>query len=92
MLKEKLAARSAPETGEAEKVVRCVEEGIDLTRNLARGFFSPELDAEGLIIALQHLAETGNDSGLTAFWIATSQFGSTIPRLPTNFIKSPRRQ
>jgi signal transduction histidine kinase len=58
VLKEKLAARSAPETGEAEKVVRCVEEGIDLTRNLARGFFSPELDAEGLVVALQHLTET----------------------------------
>jgi signal transduction histidine kinase len=58
VLKEKLAARSAPETGEAEKLVCCVEEGIDLTRNLARGFFSPELDAEGLVVALQHLAET----------------------------------
>jgi signal transduction histidine kinase len=58
VLKEKLAARSAPETDEAEKVVLCVEEGIDLTRNLARGFFSPELDAEGLVIALQHLAGT----------------------------------
>jgi signal transduction histidine kinase len=58
VLKEKLAARSAPETGEAEKVVRCVEEGIDLTRNLARGFFSPELEAEGLVVALHNLAET----------------------------------
>jgi len=58
VLKEKLAARSAPETGEAEKVVRCVEEGIDLTRNLARGFFSPELEAEGLVVALQNLADT----------------------------------
>jgi signal transduction histidine kinase len=58
VLKEKLAARSAPETGEAKKLVRCVEEGIDLTRNLARGFFSPELDAEGLVVALQNLAET----------------------------------
>jgi signal transduction histidine kinase len=58
VLKEKLAARSAPETTEAEKLVRCVEEGIDLTRNLARGFFSPELEAEGLVVALQNLAET----------------------------------
>ena len=58
VLKEKLAARSAPETGEAEKLVRCVEEGIDLTRNLARGFFSPELEAEGLVVALTALAET----------------------------------
>src|SRR6516225_4621359 len=57
VLKEKLAAKSAPETAEAEKLVSYVEEGIDITRNLARGFFSPELDTEGLIVALQHLAE-----------------------------------
>ena len=57
VLKERLAARSAPEVGEADKLVRYVEEGIDLTRSLARGFFSPELDAEGLTVALQHLAE-----------------------------------
>jgi signal transduction histidine kinase len=42
---------------EAERLVRYVEQGIDLTRNLARGFFSPELEADGLIVALQGLAE-----------------------------------
>ena len=57
VLKEKLALRSAPETTEAEKLVRYVEQGIDVTRNLARGFFSPELDADGLTVALQGLAE-----------------------------------
>jgi signal transduction histidine kinase len=57
VLKEKLAARSAPEVPEAEKVVRYIEEGIDLTRDLARGFFSPELEADGLTTALQGLAE-----------------------------------
>src|SRR5438552_11292129 len=57
VLKEKLTARSAPEVPEAEKLVHYVEEGIDLTRNLARGFFSPELEADGLIMALQGLAE-----------------------------------
>jgi signal transduction histidine kinase len=57
VLKEKLAAKWAPEVGEAEKLVNYLEEGIDLTRNLARGFFSPELDADGLIVALQGLAE-----------------------------------
>src|SRR5213596_1958400 len=57
VLKEKLATKSAPEVTEAEKVVRYVEQGIDLTRNLARGFFSPELDADGLTVALQGLAE-----------------------------------
>jgi signal transduction histidine kinase len=58
VLKEKLAARHSPETGDAEKLVHCLEEGIDFTRNLARGFFSPELRAEGLVVALQNLAET----------------------------------
>src|SRR6266550_557249 len=57
VLKDKLATRSAPEVTEAEKLVRYVEEGIDLTRNLARGFFSPELEADGLVVALQNLAE-----------------------------------
>jgi signal transduction histidine kinase len=57
VLKEKLAFRSASETAEAEKLVCYVEQGIDLTRNLARGFFSPELDADGLTVALQGLAE-----------------------------------
>lgn len=56
-LKEKLVARCAPEVPEVEKVVRYVEEGIDLTRKLARGFFSPDLDSEGLLMALQHLAD-----------------------------------
>jgi len=69
VLKEKLVARSAPEVNEAEKVVRFVEEGIDLTRNLARGFFSPELDAEGLVVALHHLAETVTERfGVNCVW------------------------
>jgi signal transduction histidine kinase len=57
VLKEKLAAKAAPEVPEAEKVVDYIEQGIELTRNLARGFFSPELDAEGLVVSLQGLAE-----------------------------------
>jgi signal transduction histidine kinase len=57
VLKEKLAAKSAPEATEAEQLVQYVEEGIDLTRNLARGFFSPELEADGLSVALEGLAE-----------------------------------
>ncbi|PYK36807.1 MAG: hypothetical protein DME60_13660 [Verrucomicrobia bacterium] len=57
VLKEKLAARAAPEVPEAEKLVDYIEQGIEVTRHLARGFFSPELDAEGLIAGLQGLAE-----------------------------------
>jgi len=60
-LREKLAARSAPEIAEADKVVRYIEEGIDLSRNMARGFFSPELEAEGLMFALQSLADTTSE-------------------------------
>lgn len=58
VLKEKLVARYCPEASDAEKLVQCLEEGIDFTRNLARGFFSPELRAEGLVVALQNMAET----------------------------------
>ncbi len=57
VLREKLAGRSASEIADADKVVRYLEEGIELTRNLARGFFSPELEADGLNVALQGLAE-----------------------------------
>lgn len=56
VLRGKLAIRGAVEVLDADKVVRYLEEGIDLTRNLARGFFSPELDADGLSVALQGLA------------------------------------
>jgi signal transduction histidine kinase len=66
VLKEKLAARCCPETSDAERLVHCLEEGIDFTRNLARGFFSPELRAEGLVVALQNLAETiSEQSGIS---------------------------
>ena len=57
VLRDKLANRSAAEVADADKVVYYIEEGIDLTRNLARGFFSPELEADGLNVALQGLAE-----------------------------------
>ena len=56
VLREKLADRAATEVAEADKVVHYIEEGIDLTRNLARGFFSPELEADGLDVALNGLA------------------------------------
>src|SRR5437868_3326687 len=56
-LRDKLEGRLAPEVGEADKVIDYIEQGIDLSRNLARGFFAPELDAEGLAFALRSLAE-----------------------------------
>src|SRR5215212_55657 len=56
-LRDKLAWRSAGEVNEADQVIGYIEQGIDLSRNLARGFFAPELDAEGLVFALRSLAE-----------------------------------
>lgn len=60
-LRERMAMRSAPEITDMDKVIRYIEEGIDLTRNMARGLFSPELEAEGLMFALQSLADTTSD-------------------------------
>lgn len=56
-IKEKLEKRSAPEAADLENLTRHLNEGVDLTRKLARGFYSPELDAEGLPEALRHLAD-----------------------------------
>src|SRR5258707_12564386 len=61
VLRDKLAKHSAAEVADADKVVYYIEEGIDLTRNLARGFFSPELEADGLNVALQGLAENTSE-------------------------------
>src|SRR5882724_1777916 len=76
-LKEKLAARCDPETSDAEKLVRCLEEGIDFTRNLARGLFSPELEAEGLVVALQNLAESVSEQ----FGINCVLYGDELVRI-----------
>jgi len=57
-IKEKLEKRSAPEAVDVGNLARHLDEGVDLTRKLARGFYSPELDAEGLPEALRHLADS----------------------------------
>jgi signal transduction histidine kinase len=56
-IREKLEEKCAPEAAEVADLARHLDEGIDLTRKLARGFYSPELDAEGLPNALRHLAD-----------------------------------
>jgi signal transduction histidine kinase len=60
-IKEKLDKRSAPEAADVARLARHLGEGVDLTRELARGFYSPELDAEGLPKALRHLADSITD-------------------------------
>ena len=56
VLGEKLAAKSLPEAADAWEVVKLVENGITLTRNLAHGIAPPEMESEGLVRALQELA------------------------------------
>jgi signal transduction histidine kinase len=58
VLGNRLASKSLPEAADASKVVSLVEEGIDLARNLARGLYPVEMDAEGLMAAFQELADT----------------------------------
>jgi signal transduction histidine kinase len=58
VLGEKLAAQASPEVADAGKVVELVEEGIALARQLARGLYPVEMDAEGLMAAFQEMAST----------------------------------
>jgi signal transduction histidine kinase len=55
-LQSKLNGKQSDEAIEARKLVGLIEEGIDLTRSLARGLFSPDLERGGLAVALEGLA------------------------------------
>ncbi len=56
VLRAKLATKLSEDAAEAGKLVGLIEEGIDLTRSLARGLFSPDLERGGLAVALEGLA------------------------------------
>jgi signal transduction histidine kinase len=56
VLGEKLAAKQIPEAADAGRIVTLVEDGITLARNLARGIYPVEMEAEGLMVALGELA------------------------------------
>ena len=57
-LHSKLAAKSAPETAEAEQIESLVIDSINLTRSLARGVSPVGSEPESLMDALQHLASS----------------------------------
>lgn len=61
VLKEKLATRGVPEAADATHVVELAEEGIALSRKLAKGLHPVELEAEGLMQALEELAANSSD-------------------------------
>jgi signal transduction histidine kinase len=58
VLEEKLAARQLPETAEASQVVGLIEEGINLSRKLAKGLYPVEVSSDGLMLALEEYAAT----------------------------------
>jgi signal transduction histidine kinase len=63
VLGERLASKSLPEAADAGKVVALVEDGITLARNLARGLYPVDMDAEGLMDAFRVLAENMSQRG-----------------------------
>lgn len=56
VLGEKLGARSLAEAKDARKVVELIEEGIKLSHQLAKGLHPVDMDAAGLMQALQEFA------------------------------------
>jgi signal transduction histidine kinase len=61
VLEEKLTELHLPLAVDAAKAVELVEEGIDLSRRLARGLSPVELTADGLMLALEDYAATTSD-------------------------------
>ena len=61
VLEEKLAARHLPEAGDANRVVDLLEEGINLSRKLAKGLHPVEMEADGLMLALEEYAATTSE-------------------------------
>jgi signal transduction histidine kinase len=56
VLGQKLAARSLPEAADATELVRLIEDGITMTRDMAHGIAPLEMETEGLVTALRMLA------------------------------------
>ncbi|MGH6878976.1 MAG: ATP-binding protein [Rhizomicrobium sp.] len=58
VLREKLERRRLQEAADAKKVVELIEEGVSLTRRSAKGLHPVDLNAEGLMLALEEFAAT----------------------------------
>jgi signal transduction histidine kinase len=56
VLGQKLSGRSLAEAKDAAEVVRLIEEGITMTRNIAHGIAPLDMESEGLVTALRGLA------------------------------------
>jgi len=63
VLREKLTERAPDESRDAERVVRLVEEAIEMTRSLARGLDPVEVEGGGLAQGLRELAARTSELG-----------------------------
>lgn len=61
VLEEKLTALNLSEAAAANKVVELVAEGINLSRRLAKGLYPVEIEADGLMLALEEYAATSSE-------------------------------
>jgi len=61
VLERKLAESAAPESADADKILKLVNEAIDRTRELARGLRPVVSDAEGLMSALRQITSEVED-------------------------------
>jgi PAS domain S-box-containing protein len=61
VLQKGLAARGLPQAEDAAEIVALANQAIDHTRALVRGLCPVKLDAEGLMLALEQLAEDVKD-------------------------------
>ena len=79
VLKEKLTRNGAPEAGEAAKAVDLIEDGIALSRKLAKGLQPVEMHAGGLMQALQEFA-----ASTTELFKVSCRFECDAPLLLSN--------
>ncbi|MFL6594219.1 MAG: sensor histidine kinase [Chthoniobacterales bacterium] len=76
-----LTTASKPEADEAKKIVELIEQGIDLTRNLARGLFSPDVDGSDLTLALENLAHATRERfGVECEFQEDARLARQLPR------------
>jgi PAS domain S-box-containing protein len=60
-LADELGEQSLPEAGQAEKISQMIDEVIDQTRGVARGLFPVRLEEDGLVVALEELADNASE-------------------------------
>jgi len=61
VLREELEGKHLPQAAAADRLVSLVEEGINLTRTVARGLAPVEMEEDSLMTALRELAKTTSD-------------------------------